>query len=88
MAIRAKTPQDRTKIEFHVWAYYKLYAQLFLRNATRKTLEDCYKWLEENKTVPIEVTCDTTKDAYMVSYAITKNVTEVKVIESKKFKKK
>ena len=82
----AKPPQDRTRIKYFVFAYFKLFSKLYARNATRDTLEDCYKWIEENPTIPIEVTFDTVKDAKMVSYFITKNVTDIKVIESKKLK--
>ena len=84
----AKPPQDRTRIKYAVLAYFKLFSILYSRRAERDTLEDCYKWIEENPTIPIEVTFDTVKDAKMVYYIITKNVTDIKVIEKKKCKMK
>lgn len=82
---KAKPLQDRTKVKFFVRAHYKLYAKSFFRNATRNTLEECYQWLNENKTILIPVTCDAWKEAVMFSYVITKNVTDVKVIDSKNY---
>lgn len=66
--------EDRTKTKYFIHATYKLWAREKFSSATRYSLEECHKWLEEHKTLRVETGVGSWHNAILKCYRIYKIV--------------